>query len=204
MMKGGGMWSQIRLIGTSARPMPKASYLRSQVQVSTRLYLRHGFTELNVLHSLHRSCKERKSKGVVSRRHLWVRVQCECFTHNTTCSTLTIILTAYYHVRCSCKTPLVFVISISVHIVASNITLSRQLLNLAIASVVLVNAQTQYGPYGRDRNGSFPHVYPGMPAGDLSLEWQSCKSLFVVFSLSVATLTYSGLQIIKLPRGSLT
>ena len=48
-----------------------------------------------------------------------------------------------------------------------------ELLSLAVTSAVLVRAQ--YGPYGED-TGSFPHVYPGMPSGDFSPEWQNCTS----------------------------
>ena len=38
----------------------------------------------------------------------------------------------------------------------------------ALLFVGLVAAQTD--------TGSFPHVYPGMPAGDFSPQWQSCTS----------------------------
>ena len=53
-------------------------------------------------------------------------------------------------------------------------TLTCRLL-VAIASTIIVNAQS-YGEnaFGRDRNASFPHTYPGMPEGELSPEWQNC------------------------------
>ena len=53
-------------------------------------------------------------------------------------------------------------------------TLTCRLL-VAIASTIAVNAQS-YGEnaFGRDRNASFPHTYPGMPEGEFSPKWQNC------------------------------
>ena len=59
----------------------------------------------------------------------------------------------------------------------------RRLLGFTVAGAVLVNAQ--YGPYGPGHNGSYPHVYPGMPTGALSPEWQACMYLILQAGLHV-------------------
>ena len=75
-------------------------------------------------------------------------------------------------------------------LVMMKLTLSCQLLSLVIAGAFVVNAQYGPDPYGKDRNGSFPHAYPGMPEGQFSPEWQNCTSMILVCAES---LTHSSL-----------